>query len=206
MSTMISHSKRFIFFHNYKVAGNSISNVLSKYEPHYWTRTALRKIGVKTYYPGLANFPQHASATYVRELVDEEIFNKYYKFTFVRNPWDWQVSLYHYMLQSKRHHQHKLIKKMTFEQYIDWRVTHDLKLQSARFTDSDGNSLVDFVGRFENLKEEFAKVCEVLSIEFRLPHKNRSNHRAYRDYYNERTRQLVQEGFAKDIALFDYEF
>ena len=86
MSTILSHSKKFIFFHNYKVAGSSISNVLSKYEPHYWIRTALRKSGIKKYYPHLANFTRHASAVEVRELIDEDTFNNYYKFTFVRNP------------------------------------------------------------------------------------------------------------------------
>ena len=206
MSTMLSHSKKFIFFHNYKVAGSSISNVLSKYEPHYWIRTALRKAGVKKYYPALANFEQHASALDVRDLVDGNTFKTYYKFTFVRNPWDWQVSLFHYMRQSKRHFQHDLIKNMTFEEYIDWRVNHDLKLQCNRFVDEQGNILVDFVGQFENLERDFAKVCESLSIEMRLPHKNRSKHGSYRDYYNERTCQLVKDAFAKDIALFDYEF
>lgn len=206
MSTMISHSKRFIFFHNYKVAGSSISDVLSKYEPHYWIRTALRKSGIKKYHPSLANFPQHASASYVRRVIDPNTFNAYYKFTFVRNPWDWQVSLYHYMLQSKSHFQHKLIKNMTFEEYIDWRVNNDLKLQSVFFVDEQGNSLVDFVGKFESLEEDFAKVCDVLSIEKRLPHKNRSEHGSYRDYYDDRTYRLVKEAFAKDIALFDYTF
>ncbi len=142
----------------------------------------------------------------IRKLIDEDTFSNYYKFTFVRNPWDWQVSLYHYMLQSKKHRQHKLIKSFTFEEYIDWRVNHDLKLQSKRFVDGDGNMLVDFVGQFENLEEDFAKACDVLSINFRLPHKNRSKHRSYRDYYNDRTSQLIKEAFAQDIALFSYEF
>jgi hypothetical protein len=206
VSTIISHSKKFIFFHNYKVAGSSISKVLSKYEPHYWIRTALRKTGIKKYYPALANFPQHASALYVRELIPEEIFNTYYKFTFVRNPWDWQVSLYHYMRQSKTHFQHDLIMSLNFEEYIDWRVNHDLRLQSDQFVDEGGKILVDFIGKFENLEKDFGQVCNLLSIERFLPHKNPSKHRSYREYYDDRTYQLVKEAFAKDIALFDYEF
>lgn len=206
MSTIISHSKKFIFFHNYKVAGSSISNVLSKYEPHYWIRTVLRAARYKTYHPALANFTQHASAIDVRKLVDPETFDSYYKFTFVRNPWDWQVSLYHYMLQKKNHFQHDLIKGMNFEDYIDWRVNHNLKTQCQRFKDSDGNTLVDFIGRFENLEDDFGKVCDLLSIERRLPHKNPSKHQTYRDYYNDRTRELVRDAFADDIALFDYDF
>ena len=76
MSTMLSHTKKFIFIHNYKVAGSSISAVLARYQPHYWTRTILRKIGVTKYYPALANFDQHASALKVRKLVPEKVFEK----------------------------------------------------------------------------------------------------------------------------------
>ena len=206
MSTMLSHTKRFIFVHNYKVAGSSITDVLSKYEPHYLLRGALRRIGYHRYYPTLANFPQHASALYLRDLIDKDIFETYFKFVFVRNPWDWQVSLYHYMLQFRKHFQHDVIKDLTFEEYIDWRVNSDLRLQSEWIVDESGNSLVDFIGQFENLERDFAKVCERLEIEMRLPHKNRSSHWAYRDYYNERTCKLVEEAFAPDIALFDYRF
>ena len=110
------------------------------------------------------------------------------------------------MRQSKTHVQHDLIIKLKFEEYIDWRVNHDLKLQSERFVDEDGNILVDFIGRFEDLENDFKKVCELLSIEMRLPHKNPSKHASYREYYDDRTYQLVKEAFAKDITLFDYEF
>lgn len=206
MSTMLSHSKKFIFIHHYKVAGSSISNVLARYEPHYWTRAILRKVGVTKYYPTLANFYQHASALEVRELVPEIVFDSYYKFSFVRNPWDWQVSLYSYMRQVKAHFQHDLVKNLTFDEYIDWRIHRDLVLQSERIADGQGNILMDFVGRFENLEADFSEISEKLGIEMRLPHKNRSNHSSYQKYYTDKSAQLVKEAFEEDIALFNYEF
>lgn len=96
--------------------------------------------------------------------------------------------------------------KLEFDEYIDWRVNHDLKLQCERFVDETGEVLVDFIGRFETLEEDFNKVCNRLSIERRLPHKNPSKHASYRDYYNERTCRLVKDAFAQDIALLGYEF
>ncbi len=183
-----------------------MSRVLSKYEPHYWTHTALRMTGVKKYIPAVANFSAHATAFQVRELIDEDIFNSYYKFAFVRNPWDWQVSLYFYMRKTKRHFQHDLIKNMSFEEYIFWRVNHDLVSQSAQIGDGQGKILVDFIGRFENMKTDFENICVSLSIDARLPHKNRSRHAPYQEYYNARTSQMVKEAFAEDIARFNYEF
>ena len=206
MSTMLSHSKKFIFIHNYKVAGSSISNVLAQYQPNYWIRTILRKTGVTKYFPALANFDQHASASEVRKLVPEEIFDGYYKFSFVRNPWDWQVSLFSYMCQFRAHFQHDLVKNFTFDEYLDWRIHCDLVLQSKRIADEQGNILMDFVGRFENLEADFSEICEKLGIEMRLPHKNRSNHSSYRKYYTDKSYQLVKEAFEEDIALFNYEF
>ena len=206
MSTMLSHSKKFIFIHNYKVAGSSISNVLARYQPNYWTGAILRKTGATKYYPILANFGQHASALEVRELVPEEVFDSYYKFTFVRNPWDWQVSLYSYMSQHKAHFQHDVVRNFTFDEYIDWRIDCDLVLQSERIADGQRSILVHFVGRFENLGTDFSEICEKLGIELRLPHKNPSKHSAYRKYYTDKTYQLVKEAFEEDIALFNYKF
>ena len=206
LPTILSYSKRFIFIHNYKVAGMSLSKVLAQYEPHAWLHTTLRRSGVTKYYPALANFQAHATAVEVRDLVDEQIFNNFYKFAFVRNPWDWQVSLYFYMLKTKWHFQHKLVKRMSFDDYIDWRVNHDLETQCHQIADEEGKILVDFVGRFENIEEDFTKVCDHLSIPVSLSHRNRSKHAPYRDYYSPRTRQMVQDAFAEDIARFGYEF
>lgn len=206
MPTILSYSKQFIFIHNYKAAGISLSKVLSKYEPHSWLHTALRRSGVKKYYPTLANFQAHATATEVRDLVDDEIFNTFYKFAFVRNPWDWQVSLYFYMLKTKWHFQHSVVKRMSFDEYIEWRVNHDFESQSQQIADENGNILVDFVGRFENIEEDFSKICNRLSIPASLSHRNRSKHAPYRDYYNPRTRQLIRNAFAEDIERFNYEF
>lgn len=206
MSTILSNSKKFIFFHNYKVAGTSLSRVLSKYEPHYLVRTALRKAGIKRYFPALANFPQHANALEVQALVPKQVFDDYYKFTLVRNPWDWQVSLYHYTRQTRKHFQHSLIKNYTFEEYIEWRVHHDLHLQKSFITDENGKVLVDFIGKMENIDSDFATVCQKLGIEMQLPHHNKSKHDSYKKYYSDETYQLVKDAFAEDIIMFDYEF
>ena len=124
----------------------------------------------------------------------------------MRNPWDWQVSLYHYARQTRKHFQYNLIKNFTFDEYIEWRVLHDLHLQKSFLTDENGKVLVDFIGKLENIETDFSTVCQKLGIEMRLPHRNKSKHDSYRKYYTDKTNQLVTEAFAEDIAMFDYEF
>jgi hypothetical protein len=82
-------------------------------------------------------------------------------------------------------------------------------------TDDDGNIMVDFVGRYENLEEDWRKVRGVLEERTGLTmkrdqplvHKHRSNiGHGYRWYYNDETKELVREHYKKDIEAFDYDF
>lgn len=121
---LISNKYKFIFIHNYKVAGSSISNSLIKYAAmnpannHFGITISENNTFLgKTYRQickmlGKPCFESHDSALKIMDKVGYYVWNNFFKFGFVRNPWDWQVSLYHYMLQDKNHHQHELIKKM----------------------------------------------------------------------------------------------
>lgn len=202
---LVSHSHKFIFLHNPKVAGSSIRNVLSKYaeqpSQHLIDRLLI-KLGLKE----RPLYSHHLRARIVKERLPQHIYDEYFKFAFVRNPWDLQVSLYYYMLKSGLpEHQH--VRQMkSFEQYLEWRVQHRLRLQKDFITDEDGKVIVDFIGKFENLEEDFNFVCKTLDIDESLPHLNKSKHFSYQQHYNDYTRQLVEEHFKQDIDFFGYTF
>lgn len=209
---IISHSKKFIFIHIYKVAGTSIRKVLQPHSDNPRDNMPLL-LKLKFELGGRFNFlskwsMDHLKATEIKKLLPEDQWNNYFKFSFVRNPWDWQVSLYHFMLQDENHHQHKLINKMkNFEEYIDWRVHHSVELQKSFLYDSKGNLMVDYVGKFENLQQDFNEVLKKIGMkEVQLPVLNTSVHRYYKEYYNDKTRKMVEEAFKEDIELFKYEF
>ncbi|MDX2003536.1 MAG: sulfotransferase family 2 domain-containing protein [Chitinophagales bacterium] len=203
---VICHHHRFIFLHNYKVAGTSIREALQVYTippRETYPNWIAQKLGIL---PKSSDFEDHISAPELKAGLKAKYFNKYYKFSFVRNPWDWQVSLYHYAREEKGHHQRDLVLKMSFEEYIHWRVNEDLHLQKAFMYDAAGNCLVDFIGKLESINEDFKKITAHIGIEATLPHSNKSKHTHYRDYYNDGTRALVAEAFKEDIELFDYQF
>ncbi len=155
----------------------------------------------------------HATAGDARKALNGT-FDQFYKFAFVRNPWEWQVSMYHFLLREIGNPRYEQVKAMSgFEAYLEWVIAAKnpypkgaTKLQSEMLTDEAGRILVDFVGRYENLTVDFAYVCRVLNIKASLPHLNQTKHRDYRTYYNARTRRLVADYFRADIELFGYRF
>jgi hypothetical protein len=144
-----------------------------------------------------------------RVAIGQKQFETYFKFGFVRNPWDRVVSLY------ERTEAQQMKDRMTFEEFVDWiqysssTCIHSSphRYQLDWFVDPDGRVLADFIGRFERLEEDWAFVARKLGITEALPHR-RLNARArhYTEYYSARTREIIAVKFKVDIEKFGYEF
>jgi hypothetical protein len=189
---MIDHDKRYIFIHVSKTAGSSIERTL---QPRIPLDSLMGEYGNTDFEE------KHWSAQKYRNTYPEA-FEKYFKFAFVRNPWDRLVSNYNWC--------EKVFNKgISFNAWIDSVVLPNANAYSyAPMLSYDNQLLVDYVGRFENLQNDFEFVCTTIGLpKKRLLHSNNlSNRPHYSKYYNKYYRDKVGEVFAKDIESFNYKF
>ncbi len=209
---LISDSKKFIFIHNYKVAGTSITHALYPYGTTAFTKLEwldnlliASKLMPKKY---ISKLPKHLRTPLVQSHLSKTIFDTYFKFGFVRDPWDYQVSLYHFMLKDKSHPEHQMMVDMpNFDKYIEWRVRpENCRLQKEFFYNQAGECLVNFIGKYEDLHQDFQKICTQLNIKAALPHLNKSKkNKSYLNYYSPKSIDLIYEHFQEDLKVFGYE-
>jgi hypothetical protein len=212
---IFSIRKKFLFIHVPKTAGTSIRTVLKPYRHKNLYHLGLfvsRPLSFLAERKLPRRLPFHGKAIDAYERLPRDLFDELFKFAFVRNPWDLQVSGYLYVQRSHP----ELLKGINgFESFLKW--VHDPKrppnyyldngrwLQSDYLVDSNGRVLVDFIGRFESLKEDFEKVCRQIGISCpTLPHKKRSDRSSYQTYYTDRTKELVSKYCRRDIEMFGY--
>jgi hypothetical protein len=210
---LISHKHRFIFVHIYKTAGSSIRAALVPFTYYNsFHRLALKlyeKAGIR---PPLKLNPKpcsndHSKVAKIIEVVGQKTFDEYFTFAIVRNPWDWQVSLYNYMLKTPTHRWHEFTKAFPdFAAYLHWRCTEEVRFQKDFICAPDGKILVDFVGRYEQIDDDFRLICERVGISANLPVTNVSKTRPYQEYYTPELIELVRLAFEPDIELFGYDF
>jgi hypothetical protein len=217
---LISHEEpKFIFIHIQKTGGVSISNLLRRYSPTTTPGRGLRHISAR------------------RALKQVENPDDYFKFAFVRNPWDRLVSWYTMIDEARKGvadgtaepMTRRLIKKNnlfkyvlrcgpTFDEFVknctekQWMGNgyYSFTFNQLRYlTDKNGEVLVDYIGRFENLAQDISHVFDMLGLEasqLEIPHENRSAHSHYSEMYTPETREIVRKRFRRDIEFFGYEF
>lgn len=208
---IVSMKKQFVFIHIYKTAGTSIKRAIRRYAMPVWQEQAnfvLKRIGVPQFGPQMQG--DHRTASDLIGEIQPKAFEQLFSFTFVRNPWDWEASHYRYICDQKEHSDHEVVVKMnSFLEYMDWRCDGRFQLQQDYIL-HNGKPVVDFVGRFENLESDFRYVCQKIGVRFRLPKLNSTGTTdagiAYRTAYCDRTREMVEQTYRRDIIRFGYSF
>jgi len=208
---IISHKHKFIFIKTNRTAGTSVQIGLEKscgpedvvcvMGPH-----TPEELG--TFTPrNEGGYRGHDRACMVMEKIGTEIWNDYYIAAFTRNPWDRMVSNFMSRRVPKKGHSPEHFQEWAFSmsnvQVGNW----------GYYTDSLGEKIiVDFVGKYENLEQDYIKICVGIGIEaIELPHLKgggRPKGDDYRRYYNKQMIEFVRNHptSRKEIECFGYEF
>ena len=209
----ISCSKQFILLH---LPRTGVSSIIRALDDELFVRappTAINKLLSKYLYfverPVEKTYLRvHETATRVRRLLPAAMFDNYCKIAFVRNPYSWLVSLYELVLQSPNHrHFRKLTAMRGFGEYVDWEIKRNKRMQDRYVLDRQGNTLVDRIGRFENLADDAANIFRSIDVELKpLPLVGRFTRTDYREFYGRALRRKVEAHWARDLELFGYDF
>jgi len=226
---LVSLNHKFIYIHVWKAAGTSVRKALAPYSEvnlldskfiqslrwrnYYFaelfnrlaTRTRFSTLIKKSLRLGVTDY--HCNAEEAKYLLPTEIWNGCFKFSFVRNPWAREVSNYHFILGNSNNPHHDFVKDMgSFDAYLHEYLPIRKSLQYDYLSNSEGKILVDYIGKIESVDKDFRHVVELLGIENNMHKINTSKHEDYRQYYSDKTAELVSEIFQKDIEAFGYDF
>ena len=173
---MISFDYKFVFIHINRTGGTSIEKAFG--------------------YAG-NNKERMRTAQEAKQSLPE--WDDYFKFSFVRNPWDRAISTYLHELQNLS------LTSIAFEDWVEEKSSRSCR---AYWDQSDWLLDMDFIGRYETIENDFQKICSQIGVELKLTHypNNKTRRSHYSEYYNQRTRDMVASWFAKDIEAFSYSF
>ena len=239
---LVSHRHRFIFTKTIKTAGTSVEGYFEPYcmPEGEWRESHMRPqhvspAGIVGFRGNLPRWPfrprwyNHMPAHRIRTLVGRRIWNDYFKFTVVRNPFDKLVSEYHFVSSWQRSPTlyARLRSHFTGGGFGVLPIRHaDDSTLIANFRawiraggsmldrDTyviDGRECVDEFIRFENLSAGIAGVCRRVDVPFqpdRIPtYKTGIRHHRIplRDYYDEETAAIIGRVYAWEIERFGYE-
>ncbi len=216
---LLSPKYGFLFVHIAKTGGTSVRAALEGLrwkDPWYLPMFLCSRLSHLSGHRIATKLPRHAKAIAAREMLPKEVFERLFKFAFVRNPWDLQVSSYHHI---RRERPQYLGGNETFEAFLRWKldperpyqfhVDTSIELQSDYLIDLHGNIIVDFIGRYERFQQDFETACQRINVPTpALPHRRqaRDRNKDYRRYYTDDTAALIADYFRQDIELLQYSF
>ncbi len=192
---MISHQKKFVFVHINCCAGTSLENALKQ-----WGQWRPKD-------PSGELFRASQHSTILEYLKAYPEAKEFFTFAIVRNPWARMVTYYITHPAFHRHGFHKWVEVLGVQDGKKTLYDHVRMYSScASWICIDGQPVVDYVGRFENLSQEFKTITDHLGLDASLPHLNKSSRSHYADYYDTASKEIIAKRFQNDIELFGYQF
>lgn len=201
---IINDKYKFVFVHIQKTAGTSITDYLFK-------------------------IPETKQINHSHSMINTlncDNYKDYFKFCFVRNPFDRLVSWYNMMINKDIHNdfsKYILENSNNFSEFLDLtniinetnEYNDNLKTpypKSISFNqldyiiDNSGKIQCDFIGKFEEIESNFNKITKQLGFDIKIEHLNKINHKPYREYYTLKDIKKLETLYERDLDYFKYYF
>ncbi len=219
---LISHLNRFIYTKTLKTAGTSVEIYLEDAclpaghdvaRGHHIQET-VTPAGIIGYRgPDLSarTWYNHMPATEIRESIGHTIWNEYFKFCVVRNPFDKLVSLWWFNVNKNQDYPYSgaSFSKIRSE-FSRWCVEYVLNgVDRDKYLIDDRVSL-DFFIRYESLLDDLRNVCLRIGYPFqperlgRYKGETRAIGQPFIDYYDEPAIAAVEAAFRWELDYFGY--
>jgi hypothetical protein len=162
----------------------------------------------------------HSNSINIKRRMPSGVWSTYFKFTFERNPWDRVVSNFWFRGRGRGRGRgrrsiaiRKRIREDPIATFSDWLRKFDFSINRLIYTDEHRNILVDFVGRYERLQEDFSIACDKIGLTGvqELPFLKagyRKDKRHYSEYYKDDPEliDIIATEYEWEIKTFGYEF
>ncbi len=146
-------------------------------------------------------------------------FNRYFKFTVVRNPWARLVSGFYFLKQGNWDPKGSgalgsIQEYEEFDRFVKGWLNpdnirrHNVFRPQSKFLFRGDKLMVDFVGYLENIEDDFRHIQLQIGSQGELNHLNRGRllSKGYQDYYTDETIQIVGNLYRDDVENFGYRF
>ena len=175
---IISHKHKFIFIRPRKTAGTTMQNVLSQICGDNDIVTSGYDDGNKNIDQSCWDGHPHPHLWDVKQLVGEDIWREYFKFTFVRNPFDRFVSAYSDFTQIRN------LNLTTFKDFCksfpDSEFSEDIHwIPQHKLLCDDETIVPDFIGRYENISDDLKKISDIIGFDINIGHHRKTKRKSY---------------------------
>lgn len=194
------------FVHIPRTGGTTVEKMLGLYEP--WPTVRMDLLRGPYQRDGEQLHLQHLPLEDMSAIAQVDL-SQWYKFAFVRNPWDRLVSVFCFMNRGNRD-----CGLERFRSFVSWAATVIAKRDhlvgdychlrpQVEFSINE----LDYLGRFENLEADLRKIFSHVGLPIdEIPHEHQTKRKRYVDYYDSETEQQVADLYADDIESLGYRF
>jgi len=198
-STSVTSPKKYVFIGVFKTGSSTVRKELLKNDPDP-TRVALKSM------VNSSRRTCHVKSSWIKENIFPKMdwdWDEYFKFGFVRNPWERELSNYFYNSGKL-----KPPEDISFKEWLNINLRKDGLIDSHNIPQCDYLTDVDYIARFENYAEEVKYLFNRIGVPMSQPlsHLLKTEHKPYWEYYDDADIMKVHQWYEKDIEMYNYEF